>query len=997
MKYTLPHPLTKAIEEDKLVIFLGAGISSMHGMPLWTKIVEQVLEQPEVDKGQQWLYTLQNGLLSPLEVLDRIKEKNRKSVYRIFEKETSKKIDAATYKKLAKISQRFVTTNYDSLIEYNTGISPIDTGSQFNLLKLDDLNSYVLKIHGSCNSIDNAVIFTENYEKLYNTQDGLPRFQFEKIVSTNTCLFLGFSMSDNYVSDLFEKLHAMSSGLGREHYIVSTSKPTHSFLNLINIDSHSDIELFIDQLVSIKETYENTPQNPSEALSTTSSFIEEKNSENVSEVLSNDALAIHIGHDKPPMTENWAGRTEELRHLTISHNVCFITGIGGQGKSALASKLLSESSSEYDVKIWRDFKEEELNLQSKLFGLIETLSNGNIKAQQIVGLETEVLISLFFKELGDRKALIVFDNIDKYINLQTFLPAGDMQVFFDKALKGNHNSKFIFTCRPFVHYAGIGFYQVRLEGLVLSEIKEFIKKYHPRLDDLQIENIARELHSATKGHPLWMGLILAQSRTDVTQIAALLKKINQNQHSASDTDISGIIADRVLENVWNGLKDKEKVILRTLSITNISETEEDLAKIVSPKLNYNQFNKALKSLKSLNLIVIKQGAQYLELHPLVREYIKTNYGMDELESYISLYVSYLDGIIVLIRKKFGRLLGAEDLEAVTKKVEVLIENGKTQEAINDMRLASDSYLMSGYSEEFLRLCDLLLAKDIWTKKTLTKLNGFLELMDIFFTKSADFGAFELFDKYITRYEEVFTNPDSHKILALSSRCHKEWCAKNYARAIIEGKSASDLIDLLQQNEAWAGKHRYYLALRDNGGAKNLVRAISFFTGNRSLVSLANSECNRNLCTSYGNVGKCFLDLGNARLALFFVLNSYIAMNHKDATYQEAHNLGFASKWISEILQFEGHPNAALYFLMHAKNIWKDDMPVEANKLNKVIKAIPTSASKESIVSLESWQIEKHCDEWVKSKYENYSTERNEIMLELNKFIESATVFSGTSL
>jgi len=406
MKYTLPHPLTKAIEEDKLVIFLGAGISSMHGMPLWTKIVEQVLEQPEVDKGQQWLYTLQNGLLSPLEVLDRIKEKNRKSVYRIFEKETSKKIDAATYKKLAKISQRFVTTNYDSLIEYNTGISPIDTGSQFNLLKLDDLNSYVLKIHGSCNSIDNAVIFTENYEKLYNTQDGLPRFQFEKIVSTNTCLFLGFSMSDNYVSDLFEKLHAMSSGLGREHYIVSTSKPTHSFLNLINIDSHSDIELFIDQLVSIKETYENTPQNPSEALSTNSSFIEEKNSENVSEVLSNDALAIHIGHDKPPMTENWAGRTEELRHLTISHNVCFITGIGGQGKSALASKLLSESSSEYDVKIWRDFKEEELNLQSKLFGLIETLSNGNIKAQQIVGLETEVLISLFLKSSATERLLL---------------------------------------------------------------------------------------------------------------------------------------------------------------------------------------------------------------------------------------------------------------------------------------------------------------------------------------------------------------------------------------------------------------------------------------------------------------------------------------------------------------------------------------------------------------------------------------------------------------
>lgn len=176
----------------------------------------------------------------------------------------------------------------------------------------------------------------------------------------------------------------------------------------------------------------------------------------------------------------------------------------------------------------------------------------------------------------------MFDNIDKYVDLQKFIPSADMGIFFNKALKTQHNSKFIFTCRPFIHHATTGFYQVKLEGLELDDAKELIKKYHNKIDHNELNDVASRLHKATNGHPLWMGLILAQSRTDIRQIRALVNKINQQQPDENN-NISSLVSETILENVWTSLKEREKVVLRTLSISNISETEEDLAKITSKK------------------------------------------------------------------------------------------------------------------------------------------------------------------------------------------------------------------------------------------------------------------------------------------------------------------------------------------------------------------------------------------------------------------------------
>lgn len=967
MEFEIPHNLKEAINENKLLIFVGAGISRVAGLPLWKDIVIKTLEDPAITKGKSFISALEDEILTPLEALDKIKSSNIREVYKHFEKETSLILKHEIYNKIAYISKRIVTTNYDSLIEVNTDIKPLDTSSTYSLQKIDDLAEFVLKIHGTCSAIDNSVIFTSDYEKLYGNGNELAKFQLEKLVSTYSCLFLGFSLSDNYVVELFDKLNHMYKGLGKEHYVVSTTPIDHDFVEVIKISSHSELPALLDQLIKFKKNEEAAIFSSEDNLSSEIA-IQEKSS---IELLLDDGVFIYVGHDTPPKIEHWTGRTEELKSLMTPHKVCFITGIGGQGKSALASKVLSETDkNEYKFFDWRDFKEEDLNFQNKLYQLIELVTHGATKTKQLVGLDTDVLVDIFFDKLGSQKGLFVFDNIDKYIDLQKFTPSGDMAVFFYKTLKSSHNSKFLFTCRPFIHFAGIGFYQVKLEGLEFDDVKELIKKYHSKLSESELHSITLRLHSATNGHPLWMGLILAQSRTDINQIDSILKKIS-TLHTNETSNISSFISEAILENVWSGLKDREKIILRTLSISNISESEEDLAKIISKKINYNQFSKALRALKALNLIVAKEGKAHIELHPLVREFIKSNYGREEQESYIALYVSYLDGFIVLLKNRFGMVLGSADLDVISKKVEILINTDKIQESINELRLTSDSFQISGYCEEFLRLSDLLLSKNIWSHKKITTLHGFFEFIDNFFTRLADFGRYEIFDSYMIKYLEVFNEPDANMILAKSALCYKEWTSGNFSTSIKEGKSASDLIEILGESDNWVGKHRYYLALRDSKDVESVKQALDFFCDGKSLDDLRNNTCTPASSGQYGNVGRCLLYLHQESESLFLTVKSYKALNEDTVNFYNKHNLGYAAKWIGEILALQEKALESLYFLLHARNIWKNDMPGESNKLETLISQTPNTSSRQSVISLETWQITKFCNDWVADYYEQY--------------------------
>ena len=209
--------------------------------------------------------------------------------------------------------------------------------------------------------------------------------------------------------------------------------------------------------------------------------------------------------DRPLFVDPWVGREQELGILaSLSEPVVFVTGLGGQGKSALAGRFLQQQAAaageRFEVWDWRDCREESDRLSTQILRLVEHLSEGAVEASRIEVADIRAVVSMLFGVLQDQKVLLVFDNVDQYVDLETLKPVKGLDVLVSEAQARSHNSLFLFTCRPDVRVDESRTVRVSLAGLTEAETTELIAACGIRKADRQL---AEELHRTTEGHPLW--------------------------------------------------------------------------------------------------------------------------------------------------------------------------------------------------------------------------------------------------------------------------------------------------------------------------------------------------------------------------------------------------------------------------------------------------------------------------------------------------------------
>ncbi|WP_283130242.1 hypothetical protein [Enterovibrio norvegicus] len=147
----IPKALQDSIKDDKLILFVGAGLSMSNGLPSWSGIVRDILNDNEehIDKAQAYKIALDADIMSPLEVLDKLCQ-HKKIIYKSFEKKLNlPSKESSIHNSLGSLTQRFITTNFDTLIESNTGINNVITyESNYNLSKIDPISDNKCDIHG---------------------------------------------------------------------------------------------------------------------------------------------------------------------------------------------------------------------------------------------------------------------------------------------------------------------------------------------------------------------------------------------------------------------------------------------------------------------------------------------------------------------------------------------------------------------------------------------------------------------------------------------------------------------------------------------------------------------------------------------------------------------------------------------------------------------------------------------------------------------------------
>lgn len=180
-----------ASRQNRLVVFVGAGVSANSGVPTWRALIdsfkkelpEQISEETDYLKIAQ----LYRELRGEKEYLDKVKNVLE------YEKVSPNKI----HKEILELNPcHIVTTNYDDLIE----LSALAYNHQYYVVR-EDKNlpankgeKMIIKMHGDFN-IGNIVL-TENDYFDYSSNFPLIKSYVVSLFATKLVLFVGFSFND---------------------------------------------------------------------------------------------------------------------------------------------------------------------------------------------------------------------------------------------------------------------------------------------------------------------------------------------------------------------------------------------------------------------------------------------------------------------------------------------------------------------------------------------------------------------------------------------------------------------------------------------------------------------------------------------------------------------------------------------------------------------------------------------------------------------------------
>jgi hypothetical protein len=227
--------LQNAYRENKLIPFIGTGLSSPFGIPDWGNLILNLAERcldatlvPMIEKAcerQKYWLAIKNikdiGDISDLTIQQEIAnitiEKMQNEISDI----------EHNYKDLANMNfKNYLTTNYDLLInKYLSNpltipqvLYKVEVNSQTFFQQNNRPN--IWHLHGHISDVGSIVISEEKYNELY-TNDKYKNL-FSIFQGHGVLLFMGFSLADQYIQDM---LRRNKNFFNSEHYIL-LNKPT---------------------------------------------------------------------------------------------------------------------------------------------------------------------------------------------------------------------------------------------------------------------------------------------------------------------------------------------------------------------------------------------------------------------------------------------------------------------------------------------------------------------------------------------------------------------------------------------------------------------------------------------------------------------------------------------------------------------------------------------------------------------------------------------------
>lgn len=221
--YTDTHidHIIEAARANKLILFVGAGISKDSGYPLWGEVIKSFGDD---------LYGEENNYeLDYLKIPQYYYNTFGKIRYeeKILESLCTKEISGPNpiHKVIDRIAPKhIITTNYDTLLEdqLNSGITKYEVIKKDSDVPNSKLGNFIIKMHGDL-SERNFVFKEDDY---YNYSNNFPIISqlIQSLIVNNTLLFIGYSLSDITFNSIYRLIANQLGSNVKNAYLYSSEK-----------------------------------------------------------------------------------------------------------------------------------------------------------------------------------------------------------------------------------------------------------------------------------------------------------------------------------------------------------------------------------------------------------------------------------------------------------------------------------------------------------------------------------------------------------------------------------------------------------------------------------------------------------------------------------------------------------------------------------------------------------------------------------------------------
>jgi tetratricopeptide (TPR) repeat protein len=425
------------------------------------------------------------------------------------------------------------------------------------------------------------------------------------------------------------------------------------------------------------------------------------------------------------------------------------------------------------------------------------------------------------------------------------------------------SSRFIFTTRPKLKYDSPYFLQIALRGLNIDEARELFRTRRVEVKDRELE----ELHSLLQGHPLWIGLIANQILSSRVRVSDLIARIKNGKEAD--------LPNTMLKEIWSGLKPRQQKLLRYLAELVRPETEKQIEEFVHGDFSHDQFRSTLKRLKTRDLVVVKSPHNALdtvELHPLVREFIRQQYSRPDRNRYIATIMVIFDRAISKLRPILSIAANFDTLQNWTGKAELLVNSGDYRGALAVLDEASNVLHSSGFSEDFVRLAYRVLAICDLNDSATVDSTAFENTYEHLIIVLSELGRFEDAEEQLVKFEHTTAGATARYICVCRLRTYFYWSMKQFDLAKEWGQRGVSLKASSNIDTRHSCAHDLALAQRDSGETDSAL--LQFLEGAELSVVVNPAHIDPTKTGQfYGNIGRTLQLTGKDDDAMTCIIKS----------------------------------------------------------------------------------------------------------------------------